>query len=128
MPRSERFKPGLNGHLATKAATLVAKAVAAGNLKRPTACAECAAEPGYALHGHHEDYAHPLEVIWLCSRCHHRRHYIPRQEPMAIVSFDCDWELRHAFKYFCAVEDRTMSSVLTQAITEYLNAPSPEVS
>lgn len=23
---------------------------------------------------HHEDYSEPLEVIWLCRRCHVRRH------------------------------------------------------
>jgi hypothetical protein len=26
------------------------------------------------VHGHHKDYSKPLEVIWLCARCHHRIH------------------------------------------------------
>ena len=26
------------------------------------------------VHGHHRDYSQPLDVIWLCARCHHRLH------------------------------------------------------
>ena len=30
------------------------------------------------VHGHHRDYSRPLDVIWLCARCHHRLHaYFP---------------------------------------------------
>ena len=29
---------------------------------------------GRALHGHHEDYSQPLEVVWLCAPCHGLRH------------------------------------------------------
>ena len=30
-------------------------------------------------HGHHEDYSKPLEVIWLCRRCHTELHNVKRQ-------------------------------------------------
>jgi hypothetical protein len=28
------------------------------------------------VHGHHKDYAKPLEITWLCAKCHHRVHAI----------------------------------------------------
>lgn len=38
--------------------------------KKP--CEVCAGTVG--IHAHHKDYAKPLDVIWLCARCHHRLH------------------------------------------------------
>lgn len=35
-------------------------------------CEICAQTSG--IHAHHKDYAKPLDVIWLCARCHHRLH------------------------------------------------------
>ena len=54
-------------HLARKALN---NAVCAGTIKRGS-CEDCGAE---RTQGHHEDYAKPLEVCWLCSACHGRRH------------------------------------------------------
>jgi hypothetical protein len=34
-------------------------------------CALCGATD---VHGHHKDYARPLNVVWLCAKCHHRLH------------------------------------------------------
>jgi len=56
-----------------------AKAIEAANnalrskrIERKTKCEKCgAAEP---LHKHHEDYSKPLDVMWLCPKCHHRHH------------------------------------------------------
>lgn len=44
-----------------------------GLISPPTACEKCG-DSGQKLGGHHEDYAKPLEVNWLCPRCHHNRH------------------------------------------------------
>jgi hypothetical protein len=43
-----------------------------GELVRPDACARCRTR--ITVVAHHEDYARPLEVIWLCDACHRRRH------------------------------------------------------
>ena len=51
-------------------------AVRNGSVQVSSLCSECGKPPGKRrLHGHHEDYAKPLEVVWLCPRCHWNRHH-----------------------------------------------------
>lgn len=47
---------------------VVNTAVRVGQLVRPGVCSRCgkACKPN----GHHEDYSKPLDVVWLCNRCH----------------------------------------------------------
>lgn len=53
------------------AARAVSNAVRDGRLlKEP--CLFCRSETG--LEAHHRDYTKPLEVVWLCRRCHRRLH------------------------------------------------------
>jgi hypothetical protein len=47
-------------------------AVRTGEIIKPLRCEKCGAEE--ELHGHHADYTKPLEVTWLCARCHRRAH------------------------------------------------------
>jgi len=49
----------------------VARAIDRGDLIRPATCDECHKE-GKVI-GHHEDYSKPLEVQWLCPKCHGKR-------------------------------------------------------
>jgi hypothetical protein len=46
-------------------------AIKRGVLTR-SACVDCGATE--RVHGHHQDYSKPLDVIWLCQPCHMRRH------------------------------------------------------
>ena len=39
-----------------------------GHLTKPQFCECCGREA--RLDGHHEDYTKPLEVLWLCRKCH----------------------------------------------------------
>lgn len=55
---------------AYKAQTAVGNALRDGRLQR----GECLFCGGRGDHAHHRDYARPLDVIWLCARCHHRLH------------------------------------------------------
>lgn len=57
------------------------RAVMAGRLKRPDKCS-CCLLASNRIHGHHEDYSKPLDVVWLCPQCHsdvHRARY-PAEE------------------------------------------------
>lgn len=58
-----------------RARLAVTNAVRDGVLFKPGRCEKCN-EPfeKHLLHGHHEDYSKPLEVEWLCSKCHGKRH------------------------------------------------------
>jgi len=56
------------------------KAVLHGKIKRPKRCQKCGKIPPRmkdgrtAIQAHHPDYSKPLQVEWLCQRCHHARH------------------------------------------------------
>ena len=53
-----------------KAIAIVGYAIYSGRLKRMP-CEKCGAEPSQ---GHHDDYAKPLDVRWLCCECHRKEH------------------------------------------------------
>ena len=54
-----------------KAKNAVNNAIRDGLLIKPNTC-ECCNNvfTSHNIHGHHIDYAKPLEVIWLCNLCH----------------------------------------------------------
>lgn len=49
---------------------LVASAIKRGLLIKPDTCSVCGKRG--SVHGHHNDYAKPLEVVWVCARCHRK--------------------------------------------------------
>ena len=53
---------------------LVCNAVRDGKIEKPSNCESCGKKD--QLHGHHDDYAKPLEVRWLCPVCHREWHAI----------------------------------------------------
>lgn len=59
-----------------KAHAAVNNAIAGGQLVKGTECSQCGAVE--KLHAHHQDYTRPLDVLWLCARCHTDLHYWTR--------------------------------------------------
>lgn len=56
-----------------RAHKLVYAALRSGQLSKPDRCEACG-NGGIRLHAHHADYRRPLEVQWLCCRCHRLEH------------------------------------------------------
>ena len=52
---------------------MVGNAVRDGRLIKPIECSVCGNAPS-RMHGHHDDYAFPLVVRWLCPGCHTKWH------------------------------------------------------
>lgn len=57
-----------------RARAAINRAVKKGQIARQP-CEECGSSPAQA---HHEDYSKPLDVRWLCTRCHGLEHRKPR--------------------------------------------------
>jgi len=56
-----------------KARSLVNSAIITGDIQKDSFCWWCLQNKRTAAH--HEDYSKPLEVIWLCGRCHFYARY-----------------------------------------------------
>jgi len=56
---------------ATRAHKKVYDALQSGKLVKGL-CANCGSSA--SVHAHHDDYSKPLEVTWLCSKCHRILH------------------------------------------------------
>jgi hypothetical protein len=62
-----------------RAADMLENAIRYGKLFNPEKCSRCSSEERFkdgrtAIQGHHDDYNKPLDVRWLCQRCHHEWH------------------------------------------------------
>ena len=51
-------------------------AVVNGKIEKPEICTKCGNK--HKIEGHHEDYSKPLEVVWLCMKCHRALHAKPK--------------------------------------------------
>ena len=62
-----------------KANKLVAAAINRGDLQRPDACESCGRQTD-RIEAHHDDYMKPLEIRWLCRRCHRQADTARREQ------------------------------------------------
>lgn len=78
-PESPEDSPMTTEHQRLSASSKVANAIIKGLLVKPERCSTCLkrVEPR-KLHAHHRNYSKALEVEWLCSVCHTKRHKLLR--------------------------------------------------
>ena len=62
----------LNNLVKRAANVIIGNYVRDGKIIKPALCSECG--KGGRIHGHHDDYAFPLVVRWLCPSCHSKWH------------------------------------------------------
>lgn len=72
-PRSHMARWRAENDVKVKAETRARDATKKGILKSPGVCEDCLVATS-KLHRHHEDYSKPLDVVWVCPKCHGKRH------------------------------------------------------
>lgn len=75
--RKSQKKWDIENKIKKNAHTKVKRALLNGTLVRRYNCDICG--DGSKLEAHHEDYSKPLEVIWLCVKCHKEKHKQKRE-------------------------------------------------
>ena len=101
---------------------VVAQAIRKGTLVRQP-CSRCGA---IKTHAHHEDYSKPLEVIWLCSRCHTQRHKelsgFAKKE-MTYVRLEP--EVKQALNRVAQIDGRSLSALIAKIASDWVKAHQP---
>lgn len=58
-----------------KTARMAVRIAKRAGLISPQPCEHCGRSPkDVPIYAHHKDYEKPLEIVWLCRRCHSREH------------------------------------------------------
>lgn len=66
-----------------KAQQFLNNAVRDGRKTKSSSCEQCG--DNESIHGHHEDYSKPLDVMWLCPLCHSKIHKAKRESQTKTV-------------------------------------------
>jgi ribosomal protein S27AE len=68
--RTKRRRKDVPGY--QKCHNAILRAVRKGIIKKPELCSKCG--NGGRIEAHHADYTNPLDVKWLCCKCHRSIH------------------------------------------------------
>ena len=80
------------GDAAKSKARSITKQYVKSSVLKKYPCRDCGA---LKVEAHHEDYSKPLEIIWLCKRCHARLHLKQKElawlEKLELLRADPNW-------------------------------------
>ena len=113
--------------------SVVQKAILSGRLVREP-CSRCGAPKAQA---HHEDYSKPLDVAWLCRKCHKQRHrelkrqpdgYVPFPHPerqKVVTAINLDPDVKHALVRLAEIDGRSLSALIAKIASDWVKAHQP---
>jgi len=55
------------------------------SLIRSSVCSMCHKPTTETIQGHHADYLKPLDIVWLCRKCHRELHYTIHKEKSSVI-------------------------------------------
>ncbi len=100
---------------------VISTAVASGKVVPPNKCENCGIET--RLHGHHEDYSKPLEVKWLCPKCHKGKHpkvKKGKQETMDYLLRGIDKEIWEQVKIKAITKGLSIKTLILSLLVKWL--------
>ena len=109
------------------ARSLATQAINKGIIVKPNICSKCL--KNIPLHAHHDDYSKPLEIRWLCVKCHWKWHSKNGYSPVknvksnnTVSSYTLSIESRVHYKLKKLAEDsnRTLAGQIRMILEEYL--------
>jgi hypothetical protein len=97
------------------------RAVESGRLVPPDSCSRCGSTDR-AIHGHHTDYDRPLDVVWLCWKCHCEEHggIFMRKKLDSQILVRVDDEVKAVLKEAASRQGRTLGNVVRRIIDAHL--------
>ncbi len=120
-----------NPHLRIQANAQVAIAVRAGKITRPSHCEDCGVLAKQRVKGtrnysgtlsaHHDDYAKPLDIAWLCKPCHMKRHCPGLTTPMATFNIKVPASVKQGMERLAASAGVTLTKYATDLMVRHLN-------
>jgi ribosomal protein S27AE len=111
----------------TKSHTLAQKAHKEGLLIKPDNCERCGKATD-KLVKHHSDYDKPIDIEWLCNKCHSIEHANkPRAtEEFQLVIRQVPNELHRQLKVLAAQHSITLSGLIVMALQAYVQKTKSE--
>lgn len=122
-----RYLGAANTHMQKLAYAAVQRAITSGELVRPGECQDCHRHTRRII-SHHEDYARPLDVAWVCGGCHKERHrpkFRPTHQIVITLAETANTELLRACAGAGVSRQKFVAGIVVEYLRNHLQGVSP---